>query len=295
MTTTDLVIGFPFYSLGKADKTGARTAAQNMKAAGDLLFGPPQEDTPAGCRTIRSAVKLLHERGIRASVDVDAGATLLSLSRSSMAARFLDTGAKHLWFVDDDIYTPSETVLAMLSADADVVFVPYRQRYAPYPFVVRFRTGETVHNAPMRHMPCKCSVRAHLGAARPEYRRFLEVESGGLGCALIARRVIEKLFDVHRELQWFDADGKRQCWIFREELHEDPPNDRGLADELDPARRRHPVGEDIAFMQRACAAGFTVEAMIDAEIIHGGVRSDLGRSMDESRADTQPTHEDART
>ena len=40
---------------------------------------------------------------------------------------------------------------------------------------------------------------------------------------------------------------------------------------------------------------FTVEAMIDAEIIHGGVRSDLGRSMDESRADTQPTHEDART
>jgi phenolic acid decarboxylase len=130
-----------------------------------------------------------------------------------------------------------------------------------------------------------------LGFGKPDLRdqpfrttclghRVIEVEAAGLGCALIARRVILAPQEKHPELRFFHWTKEspeiqfaqdRQRWaLFNQEVRE-----------VDGAPRY--LGEDYAFFHRVRAAGLRVECLVDAVIAHDGVAHSLAELFDRRR------------
>jgi hypothetical protein len=189
-----------------------------------------------------------------------------------MGARaFLDSDADYLLHVDDDIGADATTVLEMLSAEPDVVFAAYRQRFAGgvatvHPLRRAAADGKTVplepDEWPMRRTPS--------GA------RIYSVHDGGLGLCLVARRVIETLWtlrDVDPAFYAFRQGGRDLTWIYRDTID-------------DAAGEPRYVGEDCAFMRRARSMGFRVECLADCSIDHDGLLFNLGREIDQGHLRT---------
>jgi hypothetical protein len=153
---------------------------------------------------------------------------------------------------DDDISADAETIVEMLSADADCILATYAQRMPPHRITVHTLEGRDPRTVPTR--------RTSKGG------RILEVASGGLGCALVRRRVVETLCERHRELV-FEDGATTHVKIFEEDI-------------VDLDGQRRSVGEDVAFYGRVRAAGFKVECLADATINHDGTIANLGEILD---------------
>jgi hypothetical protein len=232
---------------------------------GRWLAGEPTDaPAPRGIVTARCVIKRLGELGCRGVLDVVPCCTLLALARSVQATRFLDSGCGWLLCLDDDISADPETVVELLEADADCIFATYAQRLAPHRITLHTVGGANPRTAPQRRTP--------------RGGRVIEVASGGLGCTLVRRRVIEALCGLHPELA-FEEGGTRHTKIFDEAI-------------LDLDDERRSVGEDVAFYHRVRSAGFRVECLADATINHDGTIANLGAILDSALpfdADDEPS------
>jgi hypothetical protein len=248
-------VAMPIYMLGKARGPDRETPTlEDMRhTLGQWLAGEPSEvPAPRGIVTARCVMKRLSELGLAGVLDVVPCCTLLALARSVQATRFLASGCEWMLCVDDDISADAETIVEMLSADADCILTTYAQRMPPHRITVHTLDGGDPRTVPTRRTP--------------NGGRVLEVASGGLGCALVRRRVVETLFARHRELV-FEDGATAHVKIFEEDI-------------VDLDGQRRSVGEDVAFYGRVRAAGFKVECLADATINHDGTIANLGEILD---------------
>ena len=154
----------------------------------------------------------------------------LHVGRAMLAGAFLDTLAPAMLFRDDDIDVSAPTVARMLAADVPAIVAPYVLRSDDGDEPPRFDTV----------------VRADGS-----------VEWAGLGCALVRRTVIHKLWTGLASELGFARRGRLYVAIFRDILA-----DLDAGPELLP--------EDHAFWWRVQAAGFPVAALEECMVRHCG-------------------------
>jgi hypothetical protein len=129
---------------------------------------------------------------------------------------------------DDDIDITAEVVYTMLAADVPAILVPYKIRNKERFDVVKNESGNCLW--------------------------------GGLGCALIRRDVIDKLWqDYFNELHFYQ-DGKLLVHLFRQEFAE-------------INGQREYMKEDHTFWHRVRTSGFKIEVLENQLITHAGITS----------------------
>jgi hypothetical protein len=181
------------------------------------------------------------------------GSAWLDQVRSELVGQFLETREQQLLFIDADNWFETSTVDTMIAAEADIITASYRKRLPPHQFVA----------VPIGGHPKKSPIRMVNGA------RVIEIERDGLGCCLIQRRVIEALYEKHPELEYSNDAGRPRRNLF----------EYGVFTDQNGVRRAGQ--EDRAFFKRVRDAGFKVECLVDATIVHGGVPGRFGDVLDE--------------
>jgi hypothetical protein len=155
----------------------------------------------------------------------------LHIARQRLARAFWESDCNAVLFRDDDIWPSDETVRRMLAADVPAIVAPY---------VLRDEDSDE----PVRRFDV---VLDELGA----------VQYAGLGCALVRRPVIAKLW--HRwEPELGNVDRGRRCVaMFRDFIADH---------EIGPVFLK----EDHAFWWRVRDAGYPVAALDDVMVPHAG-------------------------
>jgi len=247
MPAPQIFIGMPIYQLGEERSTKG------------LVRALQKGDLPA----MRTAAKIL-QRYPSARFDVKPG-TLLSIARAELASAFVLSGCDYWLSLDQDIEFDLDVLEGLIAADGDVVLATYPMRGAPEVMPLGFGKHD-LHDLPLRT--------TRLG------HRVIEVEAAGVGCTLIARRVLLALQEKHPELRFFHWTKEppeiqfapdRQRWaLFNQEVRDVDGTPRYL-------------GEDYAFFHRVRAAGLRVECLVDAVIAHDGVAHSLAELFDPSQ------------
>lgn len=221
-----------------------------------MFVGMPVRDGVHPLTMAGTVTPILH--GFGGVLGTVIGSPWVDLARTDLVSQFLATREQELLFVDADIYFDPAIVETMRAACADVLTCTYRKKIAPHAFNLNPLGNQQPHIRRLR----EASMRLVGGA------RVIEIESDGLGCTLIARRVIEQLIKKHPELEFVAKDGTRKSWLFQPFI---APDADGLP---------RPAHDDRAFFLRARAAGFKVECLIDATIFHDGIEGRFGDLFD---------------
>ena len=182
----------------------------------------------------QSLLKFLNEPPCPIALRMNPGDSLVSRSRNTLTADFLESDCTHLLFIDTDLIFSSEQVARLLAHDKDIVagFYPKKQEG-----------------------PVQWVCNAHLGEPRPIGPDGLqEVRYMGTGFILVKRCVFERMIARYPELA-FKADHRDRIehdfWsvgVYRDASAYNTP-------EVQPGRY---LSEDWLFCQRALDCGFQV-------------------------------------
>lgn len=153
----------------------------------------------------------------------------VEVARSLLISRFhSEKFASYVFLRDDDIDIAPEVVYTMLAADVPAVMVPYKIRKKDRFDVVFDESNNLMW--------------------------------GGLGCALIRRDVIDKLWQDYFESLHFYQDGELKVHLFRQEFAE-------------INGERQYMKEDHSFWYRVRKSGFKLLALENQLISHAGIKS----------------------
>ena len=186
------------------------------------VFG---SQTSAGyARSLAGTTATLQFLGIPCDLFMVTGNALITNARDTIAAAFLSSGYSHLLMVDADMgWEPAAVVQLLTDARVhDVVLATYRKKRDEIAWTVRFRED--------------------LPFTQNEETGCVEVEYGGAGFCLVARTVIEKLWEAFPELRYQTREPFDE---FRS----------GLFQQFQPAPGKAPWGEDAAFFARWISIG----------------------------------------
>ncbi len=182
----------------------------------------------------QSLLKFLNEPPCPIALRMNPGDSLVSRSRNTLTADFLESDATHLLFIDTDLIFSSEQVARLLAHDKDIVagFYPKKQEG-----------------------PVQWVCNAHLGEDRPIGADGLqEVRYMGTGFMLVKRGVFETMIARYPALA-FKADHRDRIehdfWsvgVYHAAADFNTPA-------VQPGRY---LSEDWFFCQRALDAGFKV-------------------------------------
>lgn len=115
--------------------------------------------------------------------------SLVYLARDNIVARTLQNPeADYLWFVDSDIIPPSETLLALLADDVDIVSAVYPYRTDKEDGIV----GTSKDLVP--YLPNDLIAYDENGEPRA---KMLNAGRIGMGCCLIKRKVLEAVMNKY--------------------------------------------------------------------------------------------------
>lgn len=159
-----------------------------------------------------------------AKVSVLDGYPWVDIARTVLVHEFLRSDSEWLFFRDQDVTFAAELMSRMLKLELPMVVAPYARRIGDG-FDVHFVAGM--------------------------------VESAGLGCALIHREVLERIWAEYREDLSFDYDGVSLVHIF-DRLFVQRDNGRQI------------WREDRAFCWRVRQAGIPIRAIAPAQVAHAG-------------------------
>ena len=183
----------------------------------------------------------------------------VSIARSELAGKFLETSATECLWIDADISFAPETVDAMLAAAAPIITCTYRRRKPPHGWAAQSLDGRDLCFAPERLLP---------GGRQ----RVIEIAWDGFGCVLVRRDVIDRMCRRYRDpwrgpkLGYVGVGGKPRVHLFAHGV-----------ETVDGERVA--IGEDTAFFMRARACGFKIECLADATIWHDGIKGRLGDDL----------------
>ena len=202
----------------------------------------------------------LKEAGILADFRVAnvGGCPWLDVARAELVGSFWASSATHLLFVDSDISFRPRVVRDLLAVGQPAVSAIYREKVSPHTWTCFLPGGETDLAKAKRRTYGEHDV--------------LVLERAGLGCTLLRRDALDAMRQVYAELEYTShVTGLPCCALFRSHLERDK----------DGVMRQWP--EDAAFWKRMNAMvnipPLECLALIDAEIIHAGIRSNLATAL----------------
>ena len=183
---------------------------------------------PQTVNTLFQITERLAREGINSTIYFGLGGTI-ETARSELAAKFYQSAATHLLFVDSDVAFAPDLVLRMLACKRPMVACVYPKR--------SFSGGRTEH------------FRADAGTFTQEIAPdgTIAIAGCGLGCALITREAIGQMRDAYPDLA--QAEGVVRLF--------DLSRFDGLT-----------WGEDYSFFQRWRDIGGDVRILVDAPMEH---------------------------
>ena len=185
----------------------------------------------------------------------------IGINRSELAGRFIDwrgpSGeiATHMMCLDSDVWwlEHEDLISRLLIADRDIVLCAYPTRKAPFDFcVVPLTKYHSLKDSPLTRTPA--------GPVMP-------IKFAGIGCCLIKRQVIEKLYTsayVEHYHSW-DNNAERRM-LFRDSVLKH-----------DGAYRA--FGEDYGFEALAAQEGFDANCLVNATLVHACVAGSLEKRL----------------
>ncbi len=175
-------------------------------------------------RYMQSAIRLLQAGpglGFRVSLEMLGYDSLITRSRNTLVAKFLDTpDATHLLFVDADIAFEVAQVVRMLRFGEDVVAGMYPLIHWDAEAAARAEAGEALDTAPLRYVGVVCEIDSD-GAEYEARDGFVTGRYAGTGFMLIRRGVFEKMIAAFPETRYraahtqpVPAASANQCALF---------------------------------------------------------------------------------
>lgn len=178
----------------------------------------------------KSVVKEIGLDPVLSKISITQNTPWLHVARAQLIAEFLwHTKCEWFLFRDDDLFVAPDVIGRMLALHADVVVAPYRLRGEVERFDVE---------------------RDFAG----------EVLWAGLGCCLVRRRVLARLWSLHHEELHFKQNDQEVVALCRDMF---VMRDDGM----------QLLKEDHSFHLRVRLAGFRIQAISDVETVHAGVIS----------------------
>ena len=189
--------------------------------------------------------------------------SLVTHGRNLLTCGFLDSGFDYMLFVDADVEFSPEAVMRMLVPEKDIICTPYRNKEDPWidRYSVKFKDKDNIKILEWD---------------------LVEIEEGPAGLMLISRKVYETLMDKYPELKIKFNEATRTKMNKEIGAVEDAI-DRYMYNFWDTTFRLDTgewKGEDLAFCERAKAAGFKIYANLDSWTTHHGSYGWKGRFGD---------------
>jgi hypothetical protein len=189
--------------------------------------------------------------------------SLVTHGRNLLTAGFLNSGFDYMLFVDADVEFSPEAVMRMLVPEKDIICTPYRNKEDPW----------------IHRYSVKFKDKDHIKILEWD---LVEIEEGPAGLMLISRKVYERLMDKHPELKIKFNEATR-AKMNKEIGAVEDAIDRYMYNFWDTTFRLDTgewKGEDLAFCERAKAAGFKIYANLDSWTTHHGSYGWKGRFGD---------------
>ena len=221
-------------------------------------------------RYMMSAIRLLQTApalGIRVAVELLGYDSLVTRSRNTLVAKFLDDEkATHLMFIDADVAFDAAQVVRMLRFDADVVagIYPLKMILWDAVSVAHAEAGEPIESAPLRYVGVPCQ-----GEEFESRDGFVTGVYAGTGFMLIRREVLVRMIAAYPEMRYTAAH--------TQPVPSQSPNQYALFDCMIDPETGHYLSEDYAFCKRWRAIGGTLWLDTKGELTHIGTHEFEGR------------------
>jgi hypothetical protein len=221
-------------------------------------------------RYMQSAIALLQRGpslGFRVSIELLGYDSLVTRSRNTLVAKFLDTAtATHLLFIDADIAFEVERVVRMLRFDDDVVagMYPLKMIHWDNAAIERAKSGEPPDSAPLSYVGYPCD-----GDEAESRDGFVTGLYAGAGFMLIRRAVFLRLIEAFPETRYTAAH--------TQPVPSDSRNQYALFDCMIEPVTGHYLSEDYAFCRRWRSIGGRVWLDTQGELTHIGTYEFAGQ------------------
>jgi len=211
-----------------------------------------------------------HARGIGLKIDLGGGDALITRARAVMAAKFLDSDATHLLFVDADIGFSPEHVFRLLDAGRDLVGGVYPLKQVDWDKV------RQAAKAGLKDLQA-ASV-GYVVRFLPSPTNSVEVDDDGFGPVaylgtgfmLIRRQVVQAVAEAHPELSA----------RLRDLAGSGPGQAAMIFDTMIEPETGELLSEDYAFCRRWRDLGGQVYADFRTRLVHMGHTAYSGSLMD---------------
>ena len=202
--------------------------------------------------------------------------SLVTQGRNLCVSSFMESGSTHLLFIDSDIDFKSESIFKMISADKDVISVPYPLKTLNWEKGwQKIQEGKikneydlqykALYQYPMK-LPNEKDITIRNGV--------IEVTHSPTGCMLIKREVIEKMIKAYPEKEII------QKTIINGKMTNRPYFYNLFDTDFDPVKKTY-LGEDFAFCKRWREIGGKCHALITEKISHVGEHQYKASFLDE--------------
>jgi hypothetical protein len=221
-------------------------------------------------RYMQSAIALLQTGptlGFRVSIELLGYDSLITRSRNTLVAKFLDAEtATHLLFVDADIAFEVEQVVRMLRFDRDVVAGMYPLKTIQWDAGAagRAHSGEPLDFAALRYVGVPCQ-----GEELESRDGFVTGLYAGAGFMLVKRAVLRRMIEAFPETRYGAAH--------TQPVPASSPNQYALFDCMIEPGARNYLSEDYAFCWRWRSIGGRVWLDTQGELTHIGPNEFAGR------------------
>tara|TARA_R100000426_G_scaffold87243_1_gene70975 strand:+ start:2037 stop:2858 length:822 start_codon:yes stop_codon:yes gene_type:complete len=191
--------------------------------------------------------------------------SLVTQGRNLCVSGFMESDATHLLFVDSDIDFSPESIFKMLSADKDVISIPYPLKTMAWDKAWeqikngRIKSSEDLQYKALYTYPMKVPDDNNIKIDNG----IIEVTHSPTGCMLIKRSVIEKMIQAYPEKEIV------QNTVINGQLMKRPFLYNFFDTWFDPETKTY-TGEDFAFCKRWKDLGGKCHALITEKITHVG-------------------------
>ena len=220
-------------------------------------------------RYMQSSIALLQSGpalGFQVSIELLGYDSLITRSRNTLVAKFLDTAtATHLLFVDADIAFEVQQVVRMLRFNRDVVagMYPLKTIHWDDTAIERARLGESFDAAPLRYVGFPCE-----GDGREQRDGFVTGIYAGTGFMMIGRSVFLRMIEAFPETRYTSAH--------TQPVPATSPNQYALFDCMIDPVTRHYLSEDYAFCHRWRSIGGRIWLDTEGVLTHIGTHEFVG-------------------
>lgn len=204
------------------------------------------------------------QRGVHLYTDFIGNESLVQRARNILAARFLNSNATHLLFIDADIAFPPSNVFRLLEFNKDIVTGVYPKKAYNWEGIEQKLRGENKVNEPVHMMGLDYNINLE-GSDTVLDNGFAKVLDSATGFMMIKRealvRMCAKFADTLSCVN--DLPGNREDPRYIQEYV-------AVFDcMIDPKTKRY-LSEDYAFVRRAQEMGIDIWADLASPLCHIG-------------------------